>query len=161
MINVKELSKESLVMVEHERSMFSFASIDEILETSAKVTILENNFDGIPTNFKPGTKHYVEYGQIHGIAIHPWILQKIGFVDADKKGWELMYYYGGMKLLYRLNKAKSYPSFRFMSDYKKSYIDISCGEVHRLQNIMRFLTEDLEFKYDSNYGHNRTEQKTL
>ncbi len=162
MINVNELSKDSLVWIEHETNLFSIARIVELLKESATVTVLYNNFHGIPTNFKPGTEHSVKYKHIHGITIRDFILRMIGFVDADKKGWQLMYYYGDMKLLYRHDKAKNYPSFRLMSDYQKTFTRISCGEIHRLQNIMRFLTEDMEFKFNANYyKQNGTEERYL
>lgn len=52
------------------------------------------------------------------------------------------------KLLYRHNKAQNRASFRFMSDFTKTYTRISCYCVHELQTIMRFLTGgELEFEY--------------
>lgn len=161
-MNISELSKGSLVRISHEGNLKSLARIIEICKGSAMVEVLENRFEGFPTNFKLGTEHSVEYRYITGVAIEEDILRKIGFVDADKKGWQLMYYYGDMKLLYRHDKAKNYPSFRLMSDYQKTFTRISCGEIHRLQNIMRFLTEDMEFKFNANYyKQNGTEERYL
>lgn len=161
MINVRELSIGSLVMVRHEQNTCSIAEVTELHKVSATVIIRENMFDGIPTNFKEGTEHEVKYEYIGGLAIRDFILQNLGFVLSDKKGWQLMYYYGDMKLLYRHDKKRDYASFRFMSDYQKTFVRISCNQVHRLQNIMRFLTEDMEFKYTSILEKYGTDKRDL
>lgn len=146
-MKIRELSKGSIIMIKHENDLSSIAQVEEILYTKATVTILNNLFDGFQTNFKPGTIHRVDYSNIRGLSISPVILRDMEFVEADKKGWQLMYYYGDMKLLYRHDKRRNCASFRFMSDYQKTFVRISCHEIHQLQNIMRFLTDDLEFKY--------------
>ena len=148
-MKIREFSKGSIIIVKHESDLSSIAQVEEILCTKATVTILNNLFDGFQTNFKPGTIHRIEYTNIRGLSISPVVLKEIGFVEADKKGWQLMYYYGDMKLLYRHDKRRNCASFRFMSDYQKAFVRISCHEIHQLQNIMRFLTDDLEFKYSS------------
>ena len=160
MINVRELSIGSLVMVIHELNCQSIAEIAELHKESATVVIRENIFDGVPTNFKPGSEHEVKYEHISGLRIRDFILQNIGFVISDKKGWQRMFYYGDMKLLYRHDNKRNYASFRFMSDCQKTFVRISCGYVHRLQNIMRFLTEDMEFKY-KNTAEYGTDKNTL
>lgn len=60
-----------------------------------------------------------------------------------------MYWFGlDMKLLYRYDNKKMVGSFRFKTNYRKSYVRISCRYFHELQNIMRFLTGgELEFEY--------------
>ena len=146
-MKIRELSKGSIVIIKHENDLSSIAQVEEILFTKATITILDNLFDGFQTNFKPGTIHRVEFGNIRGLTISSAILKHMEFVEADKKGWQLMYYYGDMKLLYRHDIRRGCASFRFMSDYNKTFVRISCHEIHQLQNIMRFLTEDLEFKY--------------
>lgn len=93
---------------------------------------------------------------LYGLPVREWILERLDFVPADRKGWQLMFYYGDMKLLYRHDNRKCCGSFRFMSDYRKGYVSITCRFIHQLQNIMRFLTEDLEFEYQENY-HGRKE----
>lgn len=146
-MNIRELSKGSIVIIKHENDLSSIAQVEEILFTKATITILDNLFDGFQTKFKPGTIHGVEFVNIRGLTISSAILKNMEFVEADKKGWQLMYYYGDMKLLYRHDIRRGCANFRFMSDYNKTFVRISCHEIHQLQNIMRFLTEDLEFKY--------------
>lgn len=158
MDNIRELSIGSIIMVRHENNLFSIAQIEELLQTKATVTILENNFDGFVTNFKPGTVHRVEYDNICGLAIRDMILRDVGFVEADKNGWQLMFYYGDMKLLYRHDKRRGCASFRFMSDFQKIFVRISCHTLHQLQNIMRFLTDGLEFKYNPITADNETKK---
>ena len=84
---------------------------------------------------------------IGGIPVRDWILRRLDFVESDRKGWQLMYYYGDMIILYRHNNANRCASFRLMSDFTKSYTRISCRYIHQLQNIMRFLVDGLEFEY--------------
>ena len=85
-------------------------------------------------------------------------LRHLGFVPADRKGWQLMYYYGDMKLLYRYDKTHHRGSFRYMSEYARTYVRLSCFHIHQLQNIMRFLTEDLEFEYQQEISDNGTQK---
>ena len=84
---------------------------------------------------------------IGGINVRDWILRRLGFVESDRKGWQLMYYYGDMIILYRQNNANRCASFRLMSGFTKSYTRISCRYIHQMQNIMRFLVDGLEFEY--------------
>ncbi len=76
-------------------------------------------------------------------------LRRFGFADSDEKGWQLVYWFGiDMKLLFRHDKSSHLSRFRFKSDYRKSYVSITCRYFHELQNIMRFLTGgELEFEY--------------
>lgn len=69
-----------------------------------------------------------------------------------------MYYYGDMKLLYRYDKTHHRGSFRYMSEYARTYVRLSCFHIHQLQNIMRFLTEDLEFEYQQEISDNGTQK---
>jgi len=79
-----------------------------------------------------------------------WLdMARFGFTDSDEKGWQKVYWFGmDMKLLYRYDKRQSTGRFRFKTDYRKSYVSISCHHFHQLQVIMRYLTGgELEFEY--------------
>lgn len=93
---------------------------------------------------------------VEGLLLTDSVLERIGFVDSDLKGWMKMYYFGDMRLYYRYSYKDGYAhhaSFRFKSVHTKGYVRISCQYVHQLQNIMRFLTGgELEFTYKALCG---------
>lgn len=109
-----------------------------------------------PENGLPGAERMEWKGTfiptfVEGLLLTDSVLERIGVVDSDLKGWMKMYYFGDMRLYYRCFSKDGnarYASFRFKSAYTKSYVRISCQYAHELQNIMRFLTGgELEFTY--------------
>jgi len=151
-MNIRELSVGSFVRVNLDRYGFLTGMVGEIGRRQLGVFIIEKTL--VPASlrrFTIGKLHHFKHSRIEGIAIDMFSLSRMDFVPADKTGWQLMYYFGDMMLLYRHNKAQNRASFRFMSDFTKTYTRISCYCVHELQTIMRFLTGgELEFDYKEN-----------
>lgn len=148
-MNIHELSIGSYVMVNLGRYGLLTGMVGEITSRQLGIFIIEKTL--VPerlSRFVVGKLHHFKLSRIEGIFIDDLSLRHLGFVPSDKTGWQLMYYFGDMKLLYRHNKAQNRASFRFMSDFTKTYTRISCYCVHELQTIMRFLTGgELEFDY--------------
>ena len=149
-MNIRELSVGSFVRVNLGRYGLLTGMVGENGRRQMGVFIIENTL--VPDSlrrFTIGKLHHFKHSRIEGIAIDMFSLSRMDFVPADKTGWQLMYYFGDMKLLYRYNKNRKSVSFRFMSDFTKIYTRISCHYLHELQTIMRFLTGgELEFNYN-------------
>ena len=151
-MTIRELSVGSYVQVNLGRYGLLTGMVGEINSRQLRIFIIKKTL--VPDNirrFIVGKMHHFKLSRIEGIFIDDYSLRHFGFLPADKSGWQLMYYFGDMKLLYRHNKAQNRASFRFMSDFTKTYTRISCYCVHELQTIMRFLTGgELEFDYKEN-----------
>jgi hypothetical protein len=148
-MNVRELSVGSYVQVNLGRYGLLTGMVGEVNSRQLGIFIIEKTL--VPPSirrFVVGKLHHFKLFRIEGILIDDFRLRHLGFLPADKSGWQLMYYFGDMILLYRYNKNRKIASFRFMSDFTKSYTRITCHFLHDLQTIMRFLTGgELEFEY--------------
>lgn len=148
-MNIRELSVGSYVQVNLGRYGLLTGMVGEITSLQLGIFIIEKTL--VPerlSRFVVGKLHHFKLSRIEGIFIDDLSLRHLGFVPADKSGWQLMYYFGDMKLLHRYNKNRKSASFRFMSDFTKFYTRIFCHYLHELQTIMRFLTGgELEFDY--------------
>ena len=149
-MNIHELSIGSYVMVNLGRYGLLTGMVGEITSRQLGIFIIEKTL--VPDSlcrFVVGKLHHFKLSRIEGIFIDDLSLLHLDFVPSGKAGWQLMYYFGDMKLLYRYNKNRKSASFRFMSDFTKTYTRISCHYLHELQAIMRFLTGgELEFNYN-------------
>ena len=149
-MNIHELSIGSYVMVNLGRYGLLTGMVGEITSRQLGIFIIEKTLvpDSL-SRFVVGKLHHFKLSRIEGIFIDDLSLLHLDFVPSGKAGWQLMYYFGDMKLLYRYNKNCKSVSFRFMSDFTKIYTRISCHYLHQLQAIMRFLTGgELEFNYN-------------
>lgn len=148
-MNIRELSVGSYVQVNLGRYGLLTGMVGEINSRLIGIFIIEKIL--VPDcirRFVIGKLHHFKLFRIEGIFIDNFHLMNLGFVPADKSGWQLMYSFGDMKLLYRYNISDRLASFRFMSDYVKGYTRITCIFVHELQSVIRFLTGgELEFEY--------------
>lgn len=161
-VKIRELSLGSYVRINLGRFGMLTGMVGEITASRIGVFVIEKML--VPERasrfFTIGKQHRFKHHRVEGIDIDGFHLQRMDFVPADRTGWQLMYYYGDMKLLYRHDKNRRIASFRFMSDYTKNYTRINCNQIHQLQNIMRFLTNDLEFEYyQANKQKNGTDEK--
>lgn len=148
-MNICELSIGSYVMVNLGRYGILTGMVGEITSRQLGIFIIEKTLvpDSL-SRFVVGKLHHFKLSRIEGILIDDLSLRHLGFVSSDKACWQLIYYFGDMKLLYRHDKNRKASSFRFMSDFSKNYTRISCHFLHDLQTIMRFLTGgELEFDY--------------
>lgn len=150
-MNIRELSVGSYVQVNLGRYGLLTGMVGEINSRLIGIFIIEKIL--VPDcirRFVIGKLHHFKLCRIEGIFIDNFHLMNLGFVPADKSGWQLMYSFGDMKLLYRYNISDRLASFRFMSDYVKGYTRITCIFVHELQSVIRFLTGgELEFEYSA------------
>lgn len=148
-MTIRELSVGSYVQVNLGRYGLLTGMVGEINSRQLGIFVIEKIL--VPDfirRFVVGKLHHFKLFRIEGILIDDFRLRHLGFLPADKSGWQLMYYFGDMILLYRYNKNRKIASFRFMSDFTKSYTRITCHFLHDLQTIMRFLTGgELEFEY--------------
>lgn len=89
---------------------------------------------------------------IEGAWIHTDALRYMGFVESDEKAWQLMYYFGDMRVYFKFDKRLRHARFKFKPDFtQKQWVRIDCRFIHQLQNVIRFLTGgELEFEYRSN-----------
>lgn len=150
MVNVREIPVGSFLRVNLGKDGLMLIQVAEVLRDKIGGIVLNKVLVPDRLDYTVGKIHYFPLKQVEGIDIDVFNLLHLGFVTADKKGWQLMYYYGDMKLLYRYDKAHHRGSFRYMSEYVKTFIRLSCYQIHQLQNIMRYLTDDLEFEYQPN-----------
>lgn len=159
MVNIREISVGSIVRVNLGRYGLLTCQVAEITATRIGVIVLEKILvTDLTRRFLIGKIHRFKHFRFEGVNADDMTLRHLGFVPADRKGWQLMYYYGDMKLLYRYDKTHHRGSFRYMSEYARTYVRLSCFYIHQLQNIMRFLTEDLEFEYQQEISDNGTQK---
>ena len=128
-------------------------SVRELHEDSAILEIMHNPVAQDYAVYHTGKLISVPYNNIHGIQIRQDVLLHMGFARSLEKGWSLMYPFCEMILLYRHDKRRLYPSFRFQRYGYRSFTRIECRYIHSLQGIMRFLTGgELEFTFHQEDG---------
>ena len=147
MINIRELSSGSYVTVKIGVLRYFVQVVEILRDARVSVIWLEPVYDG--EDYVLGKIYTFPLEQLHGISLSQLDIERFGFTEGDEKGWQKVYWFGlDMKLLYRYDKKRSLGRFRFKTDYRKSYVSISCHYFHQLQNIMRFLTGgELEFEF--------------
>ena len=162
MVNIKEISIGSFVEVLLSSANVLFCQVVEILrDNRVGVLILHKTLSKVDMEYGIGTIAVFNHFRLYGVTVSARDLRQIGFTDSDERGWELVYWFGDMKLLYRLNRQRDVGSFRFKTPYRKSYTAISCRKIHELQNIMWFLTGgELEFEYVRNEKKSKYQSKT-
>lgn len=149
MINKRELSVGSYVEVQLSYGWLICQVVEILRDDKVGAAVLyQSNSKG---EYMIGKIEVFPLSSLNGIRCTWTPLRDFGFTDSDERGWKLVYWFGlDMKLLYRYDNKKMAGSFRFKSNFRKSYVHISCRYVHELQNIMRFLTGgELEFEYHS------------
>lgn len=152
-MNIRELTVGDYVYVSAPQYNGVVGQVIEVLRDGrvSVIIVSQTHEDG---QYVTGSVYTKPLSELSGIVIClACVLREFGFTDSDEKGWILAYWFGtDMKLLYRHDWRKNTASFRFKTDYRKSYVSISCQYVHELQNIMRFLTGgELEFEYKKIY----------
>lgn len=157
MRNIRELSIGSIVCVCQPDSTELLCEVcglgEKILKKTVKkivkVKVLKSSIDDPDVI---GTTRTYPIGRINAHEIMVHILKAIGFIESDERSWKLMYYCGDMRLYWKYDVRKRYSTFKFKPDFtQKQWVRIECRHIHKLQNIMRFLTDgEMEFKYNNN-----------
>ena len=148
MMNVREIPIGSFVGVYSSPTNLMTCMVVELLRDN-RVSVIVYHQTQDDGQYTTGKIHTFPLSQLEGICCTCSTLKNFGFTDSNEKGWKLVYWFGvDMKLLYRPTNKQNLASFRFKSDFRKSYVRISCIYIHELQNIMRFLTGgEMEFEY--------------
>ena len=143
-MNIHELSLGSFVKVNLRIGIIS-CQVTGINEEKITVKVLDNFGNG---SFSIGEECSFFHGYVTQWDIDKETLMSLGFIESDKKGWDLLYWFGDIKLYYRYDVRNDTARFRMTSIYQKRFTSIECHGVHRLQNIMLFLTGgELVFDY--------------
>lgn len=150
MVNIRELAVGSIVTVKVGVIRYFVQVVEILRDDRISVIWLEAVYNH--EDYIIGKIYIFPLEQVHGISFSQVDMSRFGFTNSDEKGWQMVYWFGvDMKLLYRYDKQRMIGSFRFKTDYRKSYVRISCHLFHQLQNIMRFLTGgELEFEFKAN-----------
>ena len=140
MNNIRKLSIGSIVLMQEQNRIIRHFEVTQV-SSNGEVELQEL--------FGEHKRFCTDIKNIEGAFLHAEILKKIGFIESDEKAWQLMYYFGDMRVYFKFDKRLRHSRFKFKPEFtQKQWVRIDCLFVHQLQNVMRFLTGgELEFEY--------------